>query len=72
MATTPKNTPKAGPAGRGLKVISAREGFRRAGHVFGREPVTVSLAALTPEQHQALLDEPALACVEVDLAADAA
>ena len=37
MAT---KTPKAaGPAGRGLKVICAREGFRRAGRVFGREPV---------------------------------
>lgn len=64
---TPK--PKsAGPAGRGLKVICAREGFRRAGRVFGREPVVIALDALTEDEHRAIRDEPALASVEIDLA----
>lgn len=68
MAT---KTPKAaGPAGRGLKVICAREGFRRAGRVFGREAVTIPLAELSEDEHQAILAEPALASVEVDLAAE--
>jgi hypothetical protein len=70
MATT-KSTPKAGPADRALRVICATEGFRRAGRVFGRDAVTIPLAELTPEQHEAILAEPALASVEVDLPAQA-
>lgn len=67
---TKKQPETAGPAGRGLKVICAREGFRRAGRVFGRDAVTIPLDELTPAQHQAILDEPALASVEVDLPAE--
>lgn len=70
MAT--KKTQTAGPAGRGLKVICATEGFRRAGRVFGRDAVTIPLDELSPEEHKAITDEPKLACVEVDLADEAA
>ena len=69
MATAKNNKAlqSAGPADKGLKVYGKREGFRRAGFVFGAEPRTLALADITPEQEKALRDEPALVCVDVDI-----
>lgn len=43
-----------------LTVISRRAGFRRAGRQWPAEAVTVAVADFTPEQVQAILDEPML------------
>lgn len=69
MATR-KQQPKpatVGPADRGLKVVSRREGFRRAGFVFSAEARTIPLSKLTPEQYEAITEEPQLVCQEVDI-----
>lgn len=50
-----------------LQIVSARAGFRRAGIVFGKEPVTVALSILTPEQIKQLKSEPMLAVSEVEI-----
>lgn len=71
MATSSKRQqaqrPAAGPANVGLQVVSSREGFRRAGYAFGREPRVIPLAELTAEQVEAIKDEPMLAAVEVEI-----
>jgi hypothetical protein len=70
MATKSKTTPAAaaaGPANKGLKVVCATEGFRRGGRAFGREAVIVPLSELSADQAQAILEEPRLAAVEVDI-----
>lgn len=65
MATKPK---AAGPATKGLKVISRREGgFRRAGRHWSAEGETVSLSDLTVDQVEAITNEPQLVVVEVDI-----
>lgn len=66
---TIKKPAAAGAADKGLKVVSAVEGFRRGGRAFGREPVIVPLSELTPEQAEAIKAEPRLAVVEVDIPA---
>lgn len=55
-----KNSTKAKPAGEptvGLRVIARRDSFRRAGRVFGREPVTIPLSELSEEEATAIKDE---------------
>ncbi|MCP5246063.1 MAG: hypothetical protein H6937_08975 [Burkholderiales bacterium] len=47
-----------------LKVVSSREGFRRAGHRFGKEPVTLRLDDLTDEQIAMLKAESMLVVTE--------
>ena len=49
-----------------LVVVSSREGFRRAGHRFGKEPVTLRLADLTDEQVAMLKAEPMLVVTETE------
>lgn len=66
MATKQTHKPAGAPT-KGLKVISAREGFRRGGHAFGKEPRVVALSELTPEQAEAIREEPMLAVAEVDI-----
>lgn len=64
----PKEDKKpGGPAGKGLMVISKRDGFRRAGYTFGGEAQTIAYADLTPDQVQQLKTEPLLVVTEVDL-----
>ena len=49
-----------------LVIVSSREGFRRAGHRFGKEPVTLRLADLTDEQVAMLKAEPMLVVTETE------
>lgn len=63
MAADKKETKKV----KALKVVSAREGFRRGGHSFGREAVTLPLESLSKEQIKQIKDEPLLACTEVEI-----
>lgn len=72
MATSNKKS-TAGAATRGLKVTAKRESFWRGGIQFGFEPKTVAFSDITPEQKEAIEDEPMLIVQEVDLPeADAA
>lgn len=67
MATQHSKKPApAGPAGKGLEVISKKDGFRRAGREWSGT-ATVSLAELTHDQAEALQAEPMLVVREVDL-----
>ncbi|HDR9274158.1 TPA: hypothetical protein QDB24_002218 [Burkholderia vietnamiensis] len=47
-----------------IKVASAKEGFRRAGHVFGIVPRTIALAALHPDAHAAIVADKSLVVVD--------
>jgi hypothetical protein len=72
MATANTKKPKAaGPATRGLEVITKRDGFRRAGCEW-TGTITVPLSELTEEQVAALNDEPMLIVREVDITEGAA
>ena len=64
---TAKNQPEpAGEPTEGLKVVArSNRGLRRAGRFWGPEPEVVSLAKLTPEQLEALEEEPGLVTVRV-------
>ena len=66
---TKKQQQAAGPATVGLQVVSSRQGFRRAGYAFGREPRVIPLAELTPEQVEAITADPVLSAVEVEIPA---
>lgn len=47
-----------------IKVASSKEGFRRAGHVFGNVPKTIALAALHPDAHAAIVADKSLVVVD--------
>lgn len=47
-----------------LTIVSRQEGFRRAGHVFGAQPVEIDAKDLSDEQVAALKAEPMLIVVE--------
>lgn len=47
-----------------IKVASAKEGFRRAGHTFGAEPKTIALAALHPDAYAAIRADKSLVVVD--------
>lgn len=68
MATQVK-TKNAGPANRALRIVAKRDGFRRAGRVFGSEAVTLSLNVLSQDQYEQLVSEPMLVVNEVDIEA---
>jgi hypothetical protein len=71
MATA--NSKPAGPAGKGIRVISRPPRFRRAGFIFTAEPTVIPLSELTEEQAASLVKEPNLVCTPVDIPqADAA
>jgi hypothetical protein len=55
----------------GLEVRSKRDGFRRAGLVWGKEPTTVAVESLTEERISMLLKEPVLSVREVQMPAEA-
>ena len=68
MATKP-----TGDKPQGLKVVPKRAGFRRAGYAFPDGPTTIPLSDITEEQYNALIAEPMLVTMLVDLpAAEAA
>lgn len=50
-----------------IKVSSAREGFRRGGHVFGREAVTLLVSDLTKDQLAQIKGERLLAVADVEV-----
>ena len=66
MATAKKQA-NAGPADKGLRVTTKRDGFRRAGIEFNGT-TTLPLSDLTPEQAEAIKAEPMLVVDEVDVA----
>jgi len=51
-----------------LRVVARREGFRRAGFVFGAQPRDVAPDALTPAQRAAIVRDPMLLVTEIDVA----
>lgn len=53
-----------------LTITASREGFRRAGHAFGREPVELSEDELTGEQIAMLKVEPMLTVIESSIEGD--
>ncbi|MGC4076865.1 MAG: HI1506-related protein [Rubrivivax sp.] len=50
-----------------LRVVSRKEGFRRAGRAFGAEPVEIPLSDLKKPEIEALKDEPMLVVTEVEI-----
>ena len=50
-----------------LKIVSRKEGFRRAGFAFGAAPVSIDASALSEEQIAALKTDPMLIVVEQDV-----
>lgn len=55
----------------GLEVISTRDGFRRAGLIWGKKPAVIPLADLSQEQIDMLKSEPILSVREVELDTEA-
>lgn len=66
-AKKPRVPAAAGPATRGLKVVSRRPSFCRAGRQFTGEPTIIPLSELTEDEVDALKDEPMLVVQEVDI-----
>lgn len=66
MATV-KNSKAAGPATRGLKVVSRPASFRRGGHTFTADPKTIPFDQLTEEQVEQITNDKNLVVVEVDI-----
>lgn len=70
-----KGNSKTGAAGGGetaktvaaLSITANRDGFRRAGYVFGKEPVVIALADLSKEQIKQLANEPLLSVTESEI-----
>lgn len=66
MATA-KSSKAAGPANRGLKVVSRPASFRRGGHTFTAEPTVIPLDQLTEEQAEQITGDKNLVVQEVDV-----
>lgn len=72
MATANSKAAKgAGPADKGIRVISRPPTFRRAGRVFTSEPTVIPFSELSEEEGLALMNEPNLVCTPVDIPAAA-
>lgn len=69
MATT-KPKP-AGPANKGLKIVSRPASFMRCGRQFTGSPTTIALADLSADEVERLQAEPNLVVSEVDIEPDA-
>ena len=50
-----------------LSVVSRRNGFRRAGRAWSKEPTTVKLSDLTEDQIDAIKEESMLIVTEVEI-----
>lgn len=66
MATANKGK-AAGPATKGLKVVSRPASFRRGGHTFTADPTTIPLDQLTEEQVEQIKGDKNLVVQEVDV-----
>lgn len=60
----------AGPADKGLRIVSRKDSFRRCGRAFGIEPVVIALADLSDEEVALLENEPQLLVARVDINID--
>lgn len=58
---------KSGKSIRGLAVSSTRDGYRRAGREWTKEPITVPLSELSKEQRRLLEWDANIRVVEVDI-----
>lgn len=65
MATT-KPKP-AGPANKGLKIVSRPATFMRCGRQFSGHPTVIALADLSADEVDRLKAEPQLVVTEVDI-----
>lgn len=74
MATKGKTTHRAaaGPETRALSIVAKRDGFRRAGRVFGSDATVLPLSELSPDEYEALTTEPMLVANEIDIKPDEA
>lgn len=66
MATAAKSK-AAGPATKGLKVVSRPASFRRGGHTFTADPTVIPLDKLTEEQVEQITGDKNLVVQEVDI-----
>jgi hypothetical protein len=66
MATPKKVSPVKPGAGNALSIVCSREGFRRAGYAFGKQPVVIALTDLSKAQIRQLREEALLTITEVD------
>lgn len=66
MATAAKSK-AAGPATKGLKVVSRPASFRRGGHTFTADPTVIPLDHLTEEQVEQITGDKNLVVQEVDI-----
>ena len=66
MATTNKHKP-AGPATKGLQIVSRPATFMRCGRQFTADPTVIPLAELTAEEVGRLAGEPMLVVSEVEI-----
>lgn len=62
-----KTTTKPDDENKALRVIAKREGFRRAGRVFGSEPADIPIVDMSEAEYLALTTEPMLVTYLVDL-----
>lgn len=68
MTNAKSKAKAAGPATKGVRVQARNEkGIRRAGRHWGAAPEDVALSDLTPEQLEALREEPALLVTDIDM-----
>lgn len=66
MATAAKSK-AAGPATKGLKVVSRPASFRRGGHTFTADPTVIPLDQLTEVQLEQITGDKNLVVQEVDI-----
>lgn len=59
--------PKKAKTVKVLRVIAKRQGFRRAGREFGKEPIDIVLTELSDEHIEQIKNEPMLSCTEVEI-----
>ena len=67
MATSNSKKGAGGPAGKGLRVVAKKDGFRRAGRVFTGDAQVIPYEDLTAEEVEQLTTESMLVVMEVDL-----
>lgn len=53
--------------GKVLRVVARTEGFRRAGRVFGSEPVDIPMSELTGKEVRHMKHDPQLICIEIEV-----
>ena len=70
MAVVKEKPTPPKPRNKLLSITSSREGFRRAGYLFGKEATTIALSDLSKEQVRQLNDEPLLTVTETEIEAE--